>query len=150
MPQTTHSCHDPFIFPSSRLPLTFSSQPHRLIHELPKVHDPFATLCTSDAHDLLTNATHVTCLTHDTHVISLMTPRPKHSDAPPPVSYLSTSNTLQTPSLVVCNYLIYDPRSPSSYNYVYDYLYRLRLMTGQTHNLPYASCTPRDPSRTHA
>src|ERR1700730_1380106 len=43
-------CHDPLIFPSSRHPLTSFSQPHRLIHVLPKVHDPFATLHTSDAH----------------------------------------------------------------------------------------------------
>src|SRR6202043_3268875 len=72
--------------------------------------DPFATLRTSDACDLPTNATRITCLTYDTHMTSLMTLQPKHSDAPSPVSCLSTSNTLQTPSLVVCNYLISDPR----------------------------------------
>src|ERR1700730_14969926 len=77
---------------------------------------------TSDTCDLLTNTTHVTCvtcITYDTHMTSLMMPQPKHSNAPLLVSCMCTSNTLQTLSLVVCSYLIYDLRLPSSYNYIY-------------------------------
>ena len=130
--------HDPSIFPSSKHPLMSFSQPHGLIHVSPKASDPFAAFHTSNAHDLPTNTT---CLTYDTHVTSLMMLWPKHSNAPSLVSCMCTSNTLQTLSLVVCSYLIYDLRLPTSYNYMYDYLYRLWPMTSQTCNLTYASCT---------